>query len=73
MDPREIAEVMQPFHQADNSLARQYEGAGLGLPLTQSLIDLHGGDMNIESARGVGTTVTVRLPGERVIDWGEFA
>jgi PAS domain S-box-containing protein len=73
MDANEIAEVMQPFHQVDNSLSRRYEGAGLGLPVTQSLVDLHGGELEIESARGVGTTVTVRLPAARVLDWGSLA
>jgi PAS domain S-box-containing protein len=70
MEPKDIAEVMKPFHQVDNSFTRQHQGAGLGLPLTQSLVDLHGGEMRLESTRGSGTVVTVRLPGRRVMDWG---
>jgi PAS domain S-box-containing protein len=70
MTDDEVVEVMQPFHQVDNSLSRQYEGTGLGLPLTQSLVDLHDGTMTIASELGVGTTVTVRLPATRVVDWG---
>ena len=66
----DIDKVMLPFHQVDNSFSRRYEGAGLGLPLTRSLVDLHGGTMGIESVPGEGTTVTVRLPGTRVRDWG---
>ena len=53
---------MEPFGQADSTLARRHEGAGLGLAITRSLIDLHDGDISIESEVGVGTTVTVRLP-----------
>ncbi len=70
MTAEEVIEVMQPFHQVDNSLSRRYEGTGLGLPLTQSLVDLHEGTMEIRSEVAVGTTVTVRLPGARVLDWG---
>lgn len=61
------ARVFQPFTQADSSLARQYEGTGLGLPLTKSLVELHGGELKLTSAAGVGTTVKVILPKERVV------
>ncbi|MEM7123907.1 MAG: HAMP domain-containing sensor histidine kinase [Pseudomonadota bacterium] len=57
-----IGTVMEPFGQADSTLARRHEGAGLGLAITRSLIDLHDGEIAIESEVGVGTTVTVRLP-----------
>ena len=70
--PESLTKVMQPFHQVDGSFSRQYEGAGLGLPLGQSLVDLHGGEMTIESILGKGTTVTVHLPGTRVRDWGQL-
>ena len=63
--------VMQPFHQVDNSFSRRYEGTGLGLPLTQSLVDLHGATMTIESVLNEGTTVTVcTLPAWRVAGLG---
>lgn len=61
------ARVFQPFTQADSSLARQYEGTGLGLPLTKSLVELHGGELKLTSAVGAGTTVKVILPKERVV------
>jgi PAS domain S-box-containing protein len=73
IEPSELDKVMQPFHQADNSLSRRYEGAGLGLPLTQSLVGLHGGTMRIDSQPGKGTVVVVRLPGWRIIDWGSLS
>ena len=70
INPDDLAKVMQPFHQVDNSFSRRYEGTGLGLPLTQSLVDLHGATMTIDSVLNKGTNVIVRLPKERVLDWG---
>ena len=57
-----LGTVLEPFGQADSTLSRRHDGAGLGLAITRSLIDLHDGDINIESEVGVGTTVRVRLP-----------
>lgn len=61
MTPEEISKAFQTFNQADAGLNRKYEGAGLGLPLTQRLVELHHGKISIESAKNVGTRVTVRL------------
>jgi signal transduction histidine kinase len=71
MTEDELSSAMQPFHQVDNSFSRHHEGTGLGLPLTQSLTALHGGRLEIASRPGAGTTVTVYLPVERLIDWIE--
>ena len=57
-----LTTVLEPFGQADSTLSRRHDGAGLGLAITRSLIDLHDGDINIESEVGIGTTVRVRLP-----------
>ena len=62
MSPEDIPIAMAPFGQIDSRLARRYEGTGLGLPLTKALVELHGGQIAIDSARGKGTTVTVTLP-----------
>ncbi len=62
----EIRDAVELFRQVDNSLARRYEGTGLGLPLAIQLTELHGGTLTVESAPGRGTLVTVRLPGERI-------
>jgi len=62
MSSADIEIAFQPFGQVDNRLERKYEGTGLGLPLTKALVDLHGGNMAIESARGAGTRITVTLP-----------
>ena len=60
--PDDIEKAMAPFGQADSSLNRRYEGSGLGLPLTKALIELHEGRFEIDSAEGVGTTVTLTFP-----------
>lgn len=62
MRPEDIDLALQPFWQVDTSLARKYEGAGLGLPLAKTVIDLHGGRLSIDSKPGIGTTVEVWLP-----------
>jgi two-component system cell cycle sensor histidine kinase PleC len=66
MASHEIRDAVQLFGQVDNSLSRRYDGAGLGLPLAIQLAELHGGTLTVESAPGLGTTVTVRFPCERV-------
>jgi signal transduction histidine kinase len=63
---RDIPKAMERFGQVDSSLARKYEGTGLGLPLSKQLMELHGGALVLESQEGVGTTVTVTLPAERL-------
>ncbi len=65
--PDDIARVLAPFGQVDGTLARRFEGTGLGLPLTKSLVEMHGGSFDLQSEPGVGTTVTVRLPAERIV------
>ncbi len=68
MSPDDVVKALQPFQQIDSSLARRYEGTGLGLTLTKSLAELHGGNLSIESKPGHGTTVTAAFPASRVID-----
>jgi PAS domain S-box-containing protein len=65
MAPEDVPRALQPFGQIDNSLARPHGGTGLGLPLAQRLVELHGGSMTIDSELGKGTTVTIVLPRER--------
>jgi signal transduction histidine kinase len=62
MDTGDISVALEPFRQVDGSLARRYEGTGLGLPLARTFAELHGGRLEIASAKGHGTTVTVRIP-----------
>lgn len=57
-----LAAVLKPFEQASSEYTRDYEGTGLGLSITKELIQLHSGNLGIESKVDIGTTVTVRLP-----------
>ncbi len=61
-----IAAALEPFRQLDGSLARRFEGAGLGLSIAKALTELHGGKLEIASEIGAGTSVTLFLPRARV-------
>ncbi|MGE0748062.1 MAG: PAS domain-containing sensor histidine kinase [Rhodospirillales bacterium] len=65
--PEDLARVMEPYGQANTEVVRRHAGTGLGLPLVKKLIELHGGSVAIASSVGAGTTVTMRLPAERVL------
>jgi len=59
-----ITAVFDSFEQAGEDMVARYGGTGLGLTVTQELVQLHGGDIQVESELGVGTTFTVKLPFE---------
>jgi signal transduction histidine kinase len=61
-----LAACFRAFDQVDNVLTRRFEGSGLGLAITKALIELHGGEIRLVSAVGVGTGVTLIFPGERM-------
>jgi two-component system cell cycle sensor histidine kinase PleC len=58
----ELPRLARPFEQVDTDLSRNNTGTGLGLALTKSLVEMHGGRMTIESEVGRGTIVSVYLP-----------
>jgi two-component system cell cycle sensor histidine kinase PleC len=58
----DIKRLAQPFEQIDSQHSRQHEGTGLGLALSKSLVELHGGNFAIQSVVGQGTTVIFTLP-----------
>jgi len=62
----DLDRVLEPFARVESADHRGVEGAGLGLPLTKRLVELHGGTLALRSTLGVGTTVTVRLPANRL-------
>ena len=61
-----IEKAMSLFGQVDGGLDRSFEGTGLGLPLAKSLMEAHGGTLDIQSQPGSGTTVAIHIPRERV-------
>ena len=65
MTEDELRRAMQPFGQAQASTTRTYGGTGLGLPITQGLVEAHGGLISVVSAPARGTRVTLTLPPER--------
>ena len=62
-----LAQIFEAFKQADENLNRNYEGAGLGLYLAQSLITQHNGRIEIETSPGDGARVSIILPVERLL------
>jgi len=68
----DLPKVLEPFVQIESAYTREHEGTGLGLPLVKKVMDLHGGTLDIESELGVGTTLTVWFPSERVKAVGTF-
>ncbi|OUS12263.1 hypothetical protein A9Q97_06235 [Rhodospirillales bacterium 47_12_T64] len=62
---KKIQEVLKPFIQVDSHLTRQHEGTGLGLPLSKTLMELHDGELILESKLNQGTKVTMIFPAER--------
>ena len=67
MSENDLPVAMARFGQIENILTRTHDGVGLGLPLVANLAQLHGGTCAIESEKGVGTTVVIRFPPERVV------
>jgi PAS domain S-box-containing protein len=67
MSDEDIAVALSAFGQVHSRVTRRHQGTGLGLPISRSLAQLHGGDLAIESSPGAGTTVTVRFPASRLV------
>jgi two-component system cell cycle sensor histidine kinase PleC len=63
----EIPVVLASFGQGSNSIKSAEQGAGLGLPIAKSLVDLHGGTFQLKSKLRIGTEVIVTFPPERVV------
>lgn len=62
MDPAQVPGLFRPFKQESEGLEREYEGTGLGLSIVKRLTEAHGGTVDVETAKGEGTTFRVRLP-----------
>jgi signal transduction histidine kinase/CheY-like chemotaxis protein len=66
--PEDQARLFQPFVQIDSSLARHYEGTGLGLALIARLTRLHGGAVSLDSVPGQGSRFIISLPWEPYVE-----
>ncbi len=60
--PEAQQRLFEPFQQVDSSIRRLYGGSGLGLSISKRFVEMHGGNMKLESQVGVGTTITFTLP-----------
>lgn len=59
---KSLEKIFLPFYQDEGALDRRFDGTGLGLNLTRRLVELHGGEITVESEVGKGTTFTFSLP-----------
>lgn len=67
IEPDQLAVIVEPFAVGEDALTRANDGIGLGLPLTKSMTELHGGSMDLSSTPDVGTVVTIKLPSSRIV------
>jgi signal transduction histidine kinase len=57
-----LKKLFIPFVQLDSGVARQHEGSGLGLALTKNIVELHRGQIGVDSEPGTGTTFWIIMP-----------
>lgn len=63
-----IKQALEPFGQVSDRAENSHQrGTGLGLPLAKAMVELHGGELKLDSNLGVGTTVDVYLPAQRIV------
>ncbi|WP_263785643.1 ATP-binding protein [Salinibacter grassmerensis] len=62
MDPEVAESLFEPFRQGSEGLSREYEGTGIGLAVTKKATEQMGGAIDVETAKGEGSTFTARLP-----------
>ena len=62
MTPEQLSRVFEDFEQADGAVTRRFGGTGLGLSIVRRLVDLMGGQIEVTSVAGAGTTVRLSLP-----------
>ncbi|SDF80137.1 PAS domain S-box-containing protein [Methanolobus vulcani] len=58
----DLEKLFMPFQQIDSTISRKYDGTGLGLSLVKRFVEMHGGDVSVESELGKGSVFSFRLP-----------
>lgn len=66
IEQADIPRILEKFGQVENGLQRRFNGMGLGLPLSKSLMEMHGGKLWIKSRPGKGTAISCILPAHRI-------
>ena len=70
----DLNRVFERFYRVDPARSRETGGTGLGLSIVKHVVGNHGGEVQVWSSQGVGSTFSIRLPiGEEVIHEGEIA
>jgi signal transduction histidine kinase len=59
---KDLKQIFEPFYQADSSMTRERKGTGLGLSLVKEIVEMHGGQIRVESKYGKGSRFTFTLP-----------
>lgn len=59
---KDLHRIGERFFRIDKARTRQYGGTGLGIAIVQKIVQLHDGDLNLESEEGAGTTVYIKFP-----------
>jgi len=72
MSVADLPKIQESFVQLDDPVNKRYDGTGLGVPIALAMTKLHGGSLSYESELGAGTTVTLKIPTERVLDVPEL-
>jgi PAS domain S-box-containing protein len=62
ISPNNMKKLFMPFQQIDSTISRKYNGTGLGLSLVKRFVEMHGGDVSVESEPGKGSIFSFRLP-----------